>query len=373
MSNICIISANSLENENASRNRVLSFVNSFLAEGHTVNLISMDHAEYQLIQHDHFTHHKIPFIDTKIPSFIKRAFLEMKIASSALNKANELNCDVNLITIPSMFLLHLSGLLTGSSTKILDIRDLSWEYLDENSLVNRVAKRIFTYSALLNFKRFNILSVTNDHEFEYVSKHIQSTQKIVKVPNGVAQKVFNELCTITENATNVLTVTYVGNVGLAQDLSTLIAVSKQLPQVVFNIVGGGTDFERVSAFADPKQTNLKFLGRKKFDELIEIYNHSDILYAQLTPDFASAMPSKLYEYLSTGKYVIYGGVGVASNTLNKFEHVSLVQPCDIAVLKTEIEKVIASQSYKGISVQNRMLIASQYIRDITVQKLVSEI
>lgn len=373
MQNICIISANSLENENASRNRVLSFVNSFLAEGHAVNLISMDRAEYQFVQHEHFTHHKIPFIDTKIPSFMKRALLEMKIASSALNKANELNCHVNLITIPSMFLLHLSGLLKGKSTKILDIRDLSWEYLDENSLVNRVAKRIFTYSALLNFKKFNILSVTNDHELEYVSKHIQSTQKMVKVPNGVAQKVFKELSAITENTTGILTVTYVGNVGLAQDLSTLIDVSKQLPQVVFNIVGGGTDFERVSALADPQQKNLKFLGRKKFDELIEIYNNSDMLYAQLTPDFASAMPSKLYEYLSTGKYVIYGGIGVASNTLNKFDHVSLIQPCNTAVLKIEIENLMASQCYKSISLQNRILIESQYIRDITVKKLVSEI
>lgn len=373
MSNICIVSANSLENENASRNRVLSFVNSFLAEGHTVNLISMDRAEYLIIQHDHFTHHNIPFIDTKIPSFIKRAFLEMKIASSALNKANELNCDINLITIPSMFLLHLSWLLTGNSTKILDIRDLSWEYLDENSLVNRVAKRIFTYSALVNFKRFNILSVTNDHEFEYVSKYIQSTQKIVKVPNGVAQKVFNELSAITENTTNVLTVTYVGNVGLAQDLSTLIVVSKQLPQVVFNIVGDGTDFERVFALTDSKQTNLKFLGRKNFDSLIGIYNHSDILYAQLTPDFSSAMPSKLYEYLSTGKYVLYGGNGVARNTLMKFENVSLVEPCDVASLKSEIETIIDSQKYKGLSVSNRELIKSQYIRDITVKMLVSEI
>lgn len=370
MSKICIISANSLESENASRNRILSLVNAALKQGHEVKLISMDHDNYHLLEDANFNHYKIPFIDTKIPSFVKRAFLEMKIASLALKKAKEMNCDINLITIPSMFLLHMSAILPAHKVNVLDVRDLSWEYLDTKSLINRVAKTIFTKSALFNLKRFKIISVTNDHEFEYISKYVSDYQNMIKVPNGVSLSIFEQLSSVTVNSSNIKTVTYIGNVGLAQDLSTLVEVSKLLPHIQFNIVGGGTDFDRVHALAGNTALNLKFLGRKSFDELIEVYNCSDILYAQLTSDFATAMPSKLYEYLSTGKYIIYGGQGVASATLSKFENVSLIQPCNIETLKLEVEKIFEDFN-PVLSVSNREKIRAQYIRDTTVQQLIS--
>ena len=253
---------------------------------------------------------------------------------------------------------------------VLDIRDLSWEYLDTKSLINRVAKTIFTKSALFNLKRFKIISVTNDHEFEYISKYVSDYQNIIKVPNGVSLSIFEQLSSVIKNQSNNKTVTYIGNVGLAQDLSTLVEVSKQLPNVQFNIIGGGTDFERIYALVDHTASNLNFLGRKNFNELIEIYNSSDILYAQLTPDFATAMPSKLYKYLSTGKYIIYGGQGVASATLSKFENVSLIQPCSVEILKQEIEKVL-SEFNSSLSASNREKIQAQYIRDVTVKYLIS--
>lgn len=370
MKKICIISANSLESENASRNRILSLVNAALEQGYEVKLISMDHDNYDLLEDVNFNHYKIPFIDTKIPSFVKRAFLEMKIASLALKKAKEMNCDINLITIPSMFLLHMSAILPAHTVNVLDIRDLSWEYLDTKSLINRVAKTIFTKSALFNLKRFNIISVTNDHEFEYISKSVSDYQNIIKVPNGVSLSTFEQLSSVIENQSNKKTVTYIGNVGLAQDLSTLVEVSKQLSNVQFNIVGGGTDFDRICALAESTAPNLNFLGRKSFDELIEIYNSSDILYAQLTPDFETAMPSKLYEYLSTGKYIIYGGSGIASATLKKFENVSLIQPCNVEALRQEIEKVFEKFN-PSLSLSNREKIQRQYIRDTTVQQLIA--
>lgn len=372
-STICIICANQLKTENASRNRILSFASAFIQRGHQVQLISMDDDSYQLLEHPNFSHHKIPYINTKIPSFIKRAILEMKIASNAIKKANQLNCDTNLITIPSMFLLHLSSTLKSGSTKILDIRDLSWEYLSDESFVYRLAKSIFRQSAIINIKNFNIISVTNDHEFDYVHK-IVPEKKIVKVPNGVSEDLFNQLSSISNNVDSTkFTVTYIGNVGLAQDLSTLVEVSKLLPNVTFNIVGDGTDLDRVKDGIDPLQQNLHFLGRKQFFEIMEIYQLSSVLYAQLTPDFSGAMPSKLYEYLATGKYVLYGGKDVAIQTLNKFENVSTIEPCNVEALKNEILDIISKQKYNHLSVDNRLKIKHEYLRDTTVSKLVDMI
>lgn len=368
---VCIISANQLKTENASRNRILSFVSDFIQRGHQVQLISMDDDSYQLLEHPNFSHHKIPYINTKISSFIKRALLEMKIASNAIHKANELQCDVNLITIPSMFLLHLSSSLNVKSTKVLDIRDLSWEYLSDKSLVQRIAKLIFRQSALINIKKFNIVSVTNDHEFDYVKKIIPE-HKLVKVPNGVSLDLFNQLSQIScQKQGAPFTVTYVGNIGLAQDLSTFVETSKLLPNVTFNIVGDGTDLERVKSFIDPQQNNLHLLGRKQFTEILEIYQSSSVLYAQLTPDFSGAMPSKLYEYLATGKYVVYGGQNVAIQTLKNFEHFSAIDPCNVEALKNEILAIIEKNKFNSLSDSNRAKIKVEYLRDTTVSKLMN--
>ncbi len=373
MNNICIISANQLRTENASRNRILSFINGLIDKGYNVQLISMDDDSYTLFEHEKFSHHKIPFINTKISSFFKRAILEMKVASNAIKKANELNCEINLITILSMFLLHLSSSLKSGNIKILDIRDLSWEYLSDSSFIYRVAKAFFTQSALSNIKKFNIISVTNDHEFKYIEK-IVPNQSIVKVPNGVSEDLFHQLSSIQNKVLdNEFVITYVGNIGLAQDLSTFIEVSKLLPNVKFNIVGDGTDLDRIKQYIDSSQKNLYLLGRKNFSEILEIYETSNVLYAQLTPDFSGAMPSKLYEYLTTGKYVLYGGMGVAERTLENFQNVSLISPCNIQALKNEIQQIQESGKYQQLCVENREKIKAEYLRDVTVANLIAMI
>ncbi|WP_213075361.1 hypothetical protein, partial [Acinetobacter baumannii] len=54
---ICIVTANQLENENPARNRILSLVNGFLKKEYTVHLISMDHDDYQICSDHNFIHH----------------------------------------------------------------------------------------------------------------------------------------------------------------------------------------------------------------------------------------------------------------------------------------------------------------------------
>lgn len=369
---ICLVSTNQIEFESASKNRINSFVKHLIKSGHNVKLISMDREEYVLIDDANFEHIKLPIINTKIPNFVKRAALEAKIAKLAIIEANSLNCSSYILTIPSMFLLFFCYILNKKSKKVLDIRDLSWEYLSDSSVYHRVAKYIFKRLALLNIVKFDLVSITNEYEYEYIRKNIPflSTDKIVKVPNGVSDDIYKKLIKVNKRKnSHPITVSYIGNIGLAQDMSTLINVSNEMPHLVFNIVGSGTDFERVKSLINPNNSNLNLCGRMEFDDLIEIYDNSDILYAQLTPEFSSAMPSKLYEYLATGKYIIYGGNGIAIKTLQNFGNISLIEPCNVDVLKNEIDRVIEKKAYMTISESNRKLIESHFLRDKTVKNL----
>ena len=368
---ICIISANQLEIEDPARNRVLSIVEAFLEKNYIVHLISMDTEHYCLNLGENFKHYKTPIIHTKISSFFKRAFLEFRIARNALIMANSIDVPIKLITIPSMFLLHLASILKINRLAILDVRDLSWEYLSEKSLVYKIAKNIFRLIAKNNFSRFGVASITNDKEYEYLLSANYSGN-ILKVPNGISYdkylKIKNSIDIKNEGP---ISITYIGNIGIAQDLSNLIQVSKKYPKIKFNIVGMGTDFERISKILDKDQKNLHFYGRLDFPE--SVYKKTDILYAQLTENFSTAMPSKLYEYLSTGKYIIYAGLGVAKDVLEKFERVEVIPPSDNITLEQAIEHAINQKDLREFSTINRNIIKENFIRDFTVNRIVDEV
>lgn len=370
---ICIISANQLEIEDPARNRVLSIVEAFLEKNYIVHLISMDTEHYCLNLGENFKHYKTPIIHTKISSFFKRAFLEFRIARNALIMANSIDVPIKLITIPSMFLLHLASILKINRLAVLDVRDLSWEYLSENKLVYKIAKNIFRLIAKNNFSRFRVASVTNDKEYEYLLSANYSGH-ILKVPNGISYDKYLKIRNgIDIENKGPISITYIGNIGIAQDLSNLIQVSKKYPKIKFNIVGMGTDFERISQLLDKNQNNLHFYGRLDFPEIINVYKKTDILYAQLTENFSTAMPSKLYEYLSTGKYIIYAGLGVAKDVLEKFERVEVIPPSDNILLGQAIDHAINQADLRELSAINRNIIKENFIRDFTVNRIVDEV
>ncbi|MDV2948705.1 hypothetical protein RZ540_19615, partial [Acinetobacter baumannii] len=111
---------------------------------------------------------------------------------------------------------------------------------------------------------------------------------------GVSERIYNQLSSLPKSRKEEVIVTYIGNIGLAQDLSTLIKASEMLTEIQFNIVGHGTDFHRISGLVNKDQCNIKFWGQVDFETLKSVYIETDILYAQLTPEFSGAMPSKLY-------------------------------------------------------------------------------
>ena len=81
------------------------------------------------------------------------------------------------------------------------------------------------------------------------------------------------------------------------------------------------------------------------------------------------MPSKLYEYLASGKYIIYGGCGEASVLMNKFENNKVINPDNVEELYKAIKESIENENYKKISTLNREKIYSSYLREKCVSDL----
>ena len=263
------------------------------------------------------------------------------------------------------------GKINGNTKQSLDVRDLVWEYLDDKYLVHILVKYFFRIIFSLKIKDFDAISCSNMNEYEYIKKISKNRiSNLILYSNGINLNQFKDIQKIKNSSLNnkSLKITYVGNLGVAQNLKTLIYASQKFPLIQFNIVGGGKEFKTLLKLSNNAK-NVKFYGRQEWQSILKIYSDTNILYAQLSSNFYSAMPSKLYEYLSTGKFIIYGGSGLAPKILDSFENNITIEPDNINKLCETIEMVIKNKYYKKISNGNIEKIQIKYLRDIGVSKL----
>ena len=378
MKRITFVASYSLQQHPAIRNRLAAYINEGLALGYSVRLISPDSDIPELAKHPGLTHVPIPAGKGYGSNFFKRAIAESITAWRALRTAKHYAKEEHVvITIPSMFLLFLSPLL-GRKKYHLDARDLSWEYLSDSSFLLRKIKLCFRWLAKITIKRFGFVITTNETDHQFVKQALNvPDNRALLIHNGVSRKQFEILSlnypctspvlTASKEHSPPITVSYIGNVGLAQNLTTLIQAAHQLPHIQFNIVGTGSDFNRIRNHAnDLHLANIKLWGHVDWEQIPNIYQASDILYAQLTPEYDRAMPSKLYEYLSTGRFIIYGGGAQAKTLLSRFEHFAVIPPNDVNALVKAISDF--EEHRLPSSKLNSHLIEAEFIREKNVRQ-----
>lgn len=355
-------------------NRIIPFINLFLAEGFEVILVCPKGKGNNSLLPEGTVLKEVEVSFKKPKGFIQRALREMSDVRLLLKEAKHLKADVYLLTIPSMFLAFLTPVYLRTEKVFLDVRDLTWEYLSEASFVQRQSKRVFRAIFKVSLKYIQGVSVTNPTELNYVLKLRNKKRKPVLVTNGISQEQFDKLAEVNTAVNDQVTVVYVGNIGLAQHLDTLVEAATLLPNVSFKIVGAGIDYERIKDLVVCLElSNIELTGRVPWDEVKNYYDCADILYAQLTPDYAGAMPSKLYEYLATGKYIVYGGQAQAAEKLAEFSHNRVIPPCSTAALVDAVKRVQESSGWKGLCLSNREQITRYYIREAAAKILVSEV
>lgn len=370
---IVVVSSTALS-EPVTKNRLLPFLNELLLRKMTVALVcpkspAETHAhpkEVELIEVN---------LDTAKPtSFIKRALKEAMDVRALLKAAKKEQAQGYLITIPSMFLAFFTPFLLSKKITFLDIRDLPWEYLSDNNTLQRLSKRLFRFIFEKTLNTYNLVAVTNPTEIGYVTKIWKGNNPPLLISNGIMQSQFEKLVNVVPSTSQQLIITYIGNIGIAQHLETLIEAAEKLPEVLFKIVGTGIEHSKIeSLIVENKINNVELVGRVHWEKVKDYYDSTHILYAQLTPEFSGAMPSKLYEYLSTGKHIIYAGQGQAEDKLNEFGSNIVIPPCNVKELVDSIELIKTSEHLSEINTQNRNLIKRHYLREDGASELVNNI
>jgi len=376
---IAIITSYPFPDEPVIRNRITAYVNVLLGSGWKVTIIA---ASSRTTDAQWPKNHTlgcnivyVPIRNYDRKNYVIRALNEIKHSWQLLRKTAELHPDIALVTIPSIFLL-LFAMKRFAYLHVVDVRDLVWEYLPRYPWWKGIPRCMLKLFAFWALSRADVIALSNPHELEYVRQKL-SLKRLLLVSNGIGKEQFYELSNLVHEPgqEGILRITYLGNVGIAQNLLTLIEAVAGYKQLHVNIVGSGTDFDRIcSTVQQYNAENVHLHGQLSWEKAVVWYTKSDVLYAQLSPAFATAMPSKLYEYLATGLPVVYGGKGTAIEILKSFSGVTVVEPNSSEHIRMALLDMLEHKIPTRL-VDNIELIHRHYIREDQVnaiERVISE-
>jgi glycosyltransferase involved in cell wall biosynthesis len=251
--------------------------------------------------------------------------------------------DVVIASSPQL-LVGLSGWWVSRTKRvpfIFEVRDLWPESLaavgmgDERSLVHRclgaVAKFLYKRSE-------HIVVVTPAFRDYLLDRYHVRSEKLSVVENGVETDLFQpqppELEVRRElQAEGKFVVSYIGTVGMAHGLMTLIEAAERLQNsashVLLVVVGEGADKARVmQAAQDRSLTNVRFIDQQPRERIPSHIAASDACLVLLKKSeiFKTVIPTKMLEFMSCGRPVILAVDGQARTIIDQAEAGLYVEP-----------------------------------------------
>jgi colanic acid biosynthesis glycosyl transferase WcaI len=176
-------------------------------------------------------------------------------------------------------------------------------------------------------------------------------ERISVVENGVETELFRPCPpAILPGTEGKFVVCYIGTMGMAHGLETLIAAAEQLredfPQAVFLMIGEGAEKERIVELARARHlSNIIFLGQQPRDQIPAYIAGADVCLVMLKKSelFKTVMPTKLLEYMACEKPVVVAVDGQARKLVEESSSGVFVEPGDSQALANSI-RALASDA-----------------------------
>ena len=255
-------------------------------------------------------------------------------ASAALRGLFLKKPDVVIATSPQL-LVGLSGWLISRLRHVplvFEVRDIWPDAIiasgvgGERSMLARVLRSI---SRFLHKHAERIVVVTPAFETDLVERWGVPAEKISVVQNGVETDLFSpgpppDSLIAELDLDGRFVVSYVGTIGLAHGLGTVLDVAARLrdemPEALFLIVGEGADRDvLVARVRTEGLTNVRFLSQQPRAKVVDIVRASDVCLVLLkrAPVFETVIPTKMLEFMSCARPVVLGVGGQAKAILDE--------------------------------------------------------
>ncbi|MBI2263681.1 MAG: sugar transferase [Armatimonadetes bacterium] len=322
---------------------------------------------------------------TRNEGFLRRiaAFSSFFLSSLILGALFFGHCDVIIGTSPQLLAAFSAYLLSRIKRVpfVLEIRDLWPAVLVELGIFKnrRIIRLLEGIESLLYRKAARIVVVTEAFKEAIIKKGIEPS-KIEVIPNGADPELFqrkpNGKVREKLHINGEFLVTYLGNLGVSQNLSSVLEAASLLKRekdICFLFVGDGTERDKLLEIKEERGLdNALFVPVQPKEKVPEYYNASDVCLVPLRslPIFKSFVPSKLFEIMGAGKPIIGSVYGESRQILSRSGAAILVDPDDsrslaqaVLTLKNDPErrKQMAVSAHRFVFQNyNRETLASRY-------------
>jgi glycosyltransferase involved in cell wall biosynthesis len=269
--------------------------------------------------------------------------------------------DVLIATSPQL-LVGLSGWWLARIKRVpfvFEVRDLWPESLaavgigNQDSLLNRSLGAI---AGFLYKRSDHIAVVTPAFEDYLIRTWGVPPEKLSVVENGVQTDQFTPDVNSVDlrkqlGAEGKFVVAYIGTMGIAHGLETLLQAAaelkKTMPNVLFLMVGEGADKERIENRARLQElTNILFVGQQAREKVPEFICASDacVVLLKKTDLFKTVIPTKMLEFMSCARPLILGVDGQARKIMDEAKAGLFVQPENVSALVNAIIRLANNSS-----------------------------
>jgi len=238
---------------------------------------------------------------------------------------------------------------------VFDLQDI-WP---DSALAIGVMERGWGLRMLRRLERFfywrcaGVVGITNGFKRYLVDLGLPP-ERVAVIHNGVDWENFagapprDDLRRV-EQLAGKFVVGYIGNLGLAQRLDTVLEAAEELRNepVAFLLLGEGVEKQRLMALARARSLqNVRFLEGVPRKDVPSVLATCDALLAMLRDDplFGITIPSKIYEYMAAGKPILCSVGGEAAALVVEARCGLPVCPSDASALADSVRTLLADPS-----------------------------
>jgi len=271
---------------------------------------------------------------------------------------------------------------------VFEVRDLWPESLtavgvgDEDSLLHHALAAVAKF---LYQRSDRIVVVTPAFKEHLMRRWRVPAEKIAVVENGVETDLFKPAPAAANNASRrelavegKFLVCYIGTMGMAHGLGTLLDAAAQLQRrnsnAQFLLVGEGADKERIKAIAQSRAlTNISFLDQQPREKIPAFISASDacLVLLKKTDVFKTVIPTKMLEFMSCARPVILGVDGQARQILEDAGAGLVIEPENSEALVTAINQLSSNREVGEVLGQKgREYILQHLSRGRTAEKYI---
>jgi glycosyltransferase involved in cell wall biosynthesis len=172
---------------------------------------------------------------------------------------------------------------------------------------------------------------------------------------------------------------YIGTMGNAHGLETLIAAAEELqtalPNAMFLLIGEGAEKERIVELTAARGlTNVQFLGQQPRERIPAYVSAADVCLVMLkkTELFKTVIPTKLLEYMACERPVIVAVDGQARQIVEEAGAGVFVEPENSEALVKAVLDLADDPDYRRqMGARGRQYIVNKFSREKTARDYIA--